>query len=112
MAQVESNILAAGAQIVWVLTTTRGFQPATAADCRSFMDAMGSSEGLCVGDGETEPTPGVWARSPFAVGRGFDLLVERASMRVRWVSPFGTPAGNENLDGAAVLEEVRRLTGR
>ncbi len=36
----------------------------------------------------------------------------RNEMKIRWVSNHGTPAGNENLTGAEVLEQVRLLTGR
>ncbi len=112
MAQVESDILAAGAQLVWVLEQNSSFQAGTAADCRTFVRSQGSRAGLCVGDGETQPTPGVWDRSPFARGRGIDLIVRRSDMVVLWASSHGTPGGNENLTGAQVLAEVRRITGR
>lgn len=111
MAQVEEDIIAAGAQVIWVLEQTPRFQPGTADDCRSFMRSRGSNAGLCVGDGETMPTPGVWDSAPFAIGRGFDLIVRRSTMRIEWVSTHGTPAGNENLTGPEVLEQVRRVVG-
>ncbi len=112
MAQVEEQIIAAGAQLVWVLEQDANFNPGTATSCRNYVDSQGSNAGICVGDGETQPTPGVWDRSPFARGRGIDLIVRRSDMRVIWVSTHGTPAGNENLTGEQVLEEVRRITGR
>lgn len=112
MAQVEQDILNAGAQIIWVLEQTAAFQPGTATDCRTFVRSQGSRAGICVGDGQTQPTAGVWDRSPFARGRGIDMIVRRSDMHVVWVSTHGTPAGNENLTGAEVLAEVRRITGR
>ena len=53
------------------------------------------------------PTAGVFDNSPFAVGRGFDILVRRSDMRILWVSTHGTPTGNDNLTGQQVLEEIR-----
>ena len=75
MAQVEEEIIAAGAEIIWVLEQNRLGVEGNAEDCRSFMDDRGSSEGWCVGDGQTEPTPGTFDESPFSVLRGFDLVV-------------------------------------
>ena len=82
-------------------------QPGTAEDCRSFMDARGSSAGWCVGDSETSPEPGAWDDSPFSVGRGFDIVVPRSTMTVEFTTNHGTPNGNENLDGDDVLQAVR-----
>ena len=112
MAQVEQQIIAAGAQLIWVLEQDSSFQPGTAAECRSFVRSQGSTAGLWVGDGETQPTARVWDRSPFARGRGIDLILRRSDMKVLWVSSHGTPQGNENLTGTQVLEQVRRITGR
>ena len=81
-------------------------QPGTAASCRDFMDDRGSEAGWCVGDGQTEPEPGVWDNSPFSVGRGFDIIVPRGSMEIVFTTNHGTPAGNENIDGEDVLEAV------
>ena len=108
MAQVEDEIIAEGAQIIWVLEANRFGQPGTAEDCRAFMSGRGSTRGICVGDSQTMPTAGVWDRSPFAIGRGFDLLMRRSEMRIDWVSTHGTPGGNDNLTGEEVLAEVRR----
>jgi len=71
------------------------------------MDDRGSSKGWCVGDGETEPEAGAWDESPFSVGRGFDIVVPRSTMTVEFTTNHGTPSGNENIDGDAVLEAVR-----
>lgn len=109
MAQVEADIIAEGAQIIWVLEANRFGQPGSADDCRAFMSGRGSTMGICVGDAETMPTPRVWDRSPFAIGRGFDILMRRSDMRIEWVSTHGTPGGNDNLTGQQVLEEVRRF---
>lgn len=102
----------AGAEIVWVLEADTRLVPGTAEACREFVDGWGSTRGWCVGDGQTEPETGAWDDSPFAIGRGFDLIVERESMEIVWVSTHGTPDGNENLSGEDVLAEVRRHTGR
>jgi hypothetical protein len=112
VAQVEEQIIAAGAQVIWVLEQDGSFNAGTADACRRFVDSQGSDAGWCVGDGETEPMPGVWDDSPFARGRGTDVLVRRSDMRIVWTSNHGTPRGNENLTGEQVLEEVRRFTGR
>lgn len=112
MAEFEDEIVGAGAEIVWVLEQTLRAEPGTAETCRTAMDGYGSSLGWCVGDGETQPTAGVFDESPFAEGRGFDILVDTATMEITWVSSHGTPSGNDNLDGASVLAQVRTTTGR
>lgn len=58
------------------------------------------------------PNPGTFDNSPFALARGFDIIVRRSDMRIVWVSTHGTTSGNDNLTGAQVLTEVRRITGR
>lgn len=112
MAQVEEDIIAAGAQIIWVLEVDSRGRPGTAEACRAFMDTRGSDKGLCVGDSATMPVARVFDNSPFAIGRGFDILMLRNEMKITWVSTHGTPSGNENLTGADVLAQVRMLTGR
>ncbi len=109
MAQVEEDILAEGVQIIWVLEANRQAQAGTAVGCRGFMDGSGSDKGICVGDGQTMPTARAWDMSDVAIRRGFDLLVRRNEMQVLWTSTHGTPGGNENLTGADVLAEVRRI---
>lgn len=112
MARVEDEIVEAGAQIVWVLEEGRGSEPGTAELCDEVMTEFGSGTvGLCVGDAETEPEPGAWDESPFSVYRGFDLIVPRETMEILWTSSHGTPSGNENLDGDAVLDAVREVVG-
>ena len=112
MAQVEEDIIAAGAQLIWVLEQDRAFVDGTAESCRSFMNGSGSDNGLCVGDGETMPVPGTFDDSPFAIGRGIDMIVQRSTMKILWAVGHGTPAGNANLTGEQVLEVVRSYTGR
>ncbi|MEM7676028.1 MAG: hypothetical protein AAF449_08495 [Myxococcota bacterium] len=107
MAQVEEDILAEGAQIIWVLQADSRFQPGTAQGCRQFMLSRNSDQGICVGDGQTEPMAGVFDNSPFARSRGFDVLMRRSEMRVLWVSTHGTTSGNDNLSGQEVLEIIR-----
>lgn len=109
---MEEDILEAGAEIVWVLEYDTGFNAGTAESCRTFVDGNGSNQGWCVGDGQTEPEAGVWDTSPFSVGRGFDIIVDRQTMVIGWESSHGTPSGNENPTGEDVLEQVRAITGR
>ncbi len=110
MVDFEDDIEAAGAQIIWVLQEDRSFDAGTAQSCFNFMESIGATRGICVGDGQTEPIAGTFAASPFAVGRGFDAIVTRSDMTIVWQASHGTPLGNENPDGAVVLEEVRRWT--
>lgn len=108
MVEVESDIVAAGAEIIWVLEKDHTQTPGTADLCMSVMDELDATDrGWCVGDAQTEPTPGTFDAAPFAVGRGFDMLVDRGTMEVLWTSSHGTPGGNENIDGAEVLRAVQ-----
>ena len=103
MAQEEENIIAEGVQIVWVLEFDQSFVAGTALSCRSFVDSEGSDKGLCAGDGETEPTPGIFDASPFSEGRGIDMLVRRADMEIVFTAAHGTPGGNDNYTGQELL---------
>ena len=75
------------------------------------MDFLGSDNGWCVGDSETEPEPGTFDNSPFSVERGFDIIVTRSDMRIGYATSHGTPSGNENVDGEDILAEVQSLAG-
>ena len=102
--------MGAGAQIVWVLEQGPRFEPGTAALCDEVMDELDSGDvGICVGDAETMPTPGTFDESPFSVARGFDMVVPRQTMDIRWTSSHGTPQGNENIDGEELLDVVRTI---
>ena len=107
MAQVEEDIIAEGAFIVWVLQEDTGVQPGTAERCRNFMNFLGSDQGWCVGDSETMPSAFTFKNSPFARGRGTDILVRRSDMQILFAANHGTPSGNDNLTGADVLRIVR-----
>lgn len=108
MVDFEDEIENAGAQIIWVLQEDRSFDDGTAQSCFDFMESIGAARGVCVGDGQTEPEAGTFANSPFTVGRGFDAIVTRSDMKIVWQASHGTPLGNENPDGAVVLEEIQR----
>jgi hypothetical protein len=112
MAQIEEQFLAEGVEIIWVQEEDTSFQAGTATGCRTFMNQRGSDKGWCVGDGQTMPNPGVFDDSMFAVARGFDMLVDRATMTILYTTSHGTPNGNDNLTGPEVLAEVRRILGR
>ena len=72
-----------------------------------------SDKGWCVGDEETHtplgPAPDTFDTSPFSVGRGFDLIVPRESMVIRYSSSHGSPSGNDNLTGQDLLTEIQAI---
>jgi len=103
----EQDIEDAGARIIWVLQETRPGTLGTRADCDELFDREDSVAGICVGDAETEPRAGTFDASPFTEGRGFDILVDRRTMRIVWESSHGTPSGNDNVSGEEVLAAVR-----
>jgi len=77
---------------------------------RSILDTESSTAGLCAGDAETGPVAGAFDNFALAIARGFDILVRRNDMRIVYVTTAGTPAGNENLTGAEVLQDIKDLT--
>jgi hypothetical protein len=107
--QVEQQILDTGAEIIWVLEADSFGVPGTAEECRNFVDAMGSSLGWCVGDGETIPMPGTFDDSPFSIGRGFDIIVPRGTMEIVYTTNHGTPDGNENITGEELLAQIQMV---
>ena len=108
---MEEEIQAAGAQIIWVLEQTNTNQPGTAEQCRNVIDSLGSDRGWCVGDGQTQPTMSAFDDSPFSAGKGFDIIVSRQDMLVRYSTNHGIGGGNENIDGAALLAQVEAIVG-
>lgn len=110
MAAVAEDIVAEGAEIIWVLEADQTVTPGTAESCMDVMDVLGDpAVGWCVGDGETEPVAGTFDDSPFSLYRGFDMFVPRTTMEIAFSSSHGSPAGNENLTGEELLEELRAL---
>ncbi len=107
--QVEQQIIDAGAEIIWVLEASGFGQPGTAAECRDFLDSHGSTQGWCVGDGETMPTPGTWDDSPFGLTRGFDIVVPRRSMEIVYSTNHGTGSGFDNITGEELLVEIQAI---
>lgn len=107
--QVEDEIAAEGVQIIWVLQEDSSVNPGTAAECRRLLDNAMSARGLCVGDGQTQPTPGVFTESDLAIGRGYDIVVRRSDMEIIYHTTHGTPAGNDNLTGQELLDAIRQL---
>jgi hypothetical protein len=112
VADVEDQIVAAGAQIIWVMEQAPNNAPGTADNCYDFMNLQGSTKGWCVGDSQTQPVPGVFDDSPFSIARGFDILVTRSTMVVEFSTNHGTTGGNENITGAELLAEVQALAGQ
>lgn len=120
MVGVADDITALGAEIIWVLERTASNQPGTAANCVTFMNAVGggTSKGWCVGDSQSatttpavsmDPTPYVFDNSPFSIGRGFDMIVDANTMEILFSSSHGSPTGNQNLTGADILAEVQAI---
>ena len=109
VAEVETELEAAGAAIIWVLEQGPTFEDGTANACYDTLSELGATRGWCVGDDQTKPSADVWDESEFSVGRGFDLIVPRRTMRIEYSTSHGTPSGNDNLTGADVLAEVQRI---
>lgn len=108
MAEFADDIVAEGAEIIWVLEQDPSGTPGTAELCMEVMDELSApSQGFCVGDAQTEPVPGVFDASPFSIERGFDMIVSRSTMEILWTSSHGSPSGNENLDGSDILAKVQ-----
>ena len=111
MSEVEDEIVAEGVEIIWVLEQSTTAKPGTAERCAEFMfDKVGSKQGWCVGDSQTEPTDVTnFDDSPFSIGRGFDILVTRDDMKIVYTTNHGTPSGNDNPSGQEVLEDIKGL---
>ncbi len=115
MVEVEDDIVAAGAEIIWVLEQDVSGVDGTMQSCMDFMDDVGvlagvpADKGWCVGDSQTMPVPGTFDDSPFSVARGFDIIVVRETMEIVFTTNHGTPSGNDNLTGADVLAEVEAV---
>lgn len=109
MARVENEIVAAGAEIIWVLEQDASLTPGTAELCMETMEVLGATLGWCVGDDETKPEAGTFDESPFSKGRGFDIIVPRSSMVIAYTTNHGTPSGNDNLTGEDVLAAVEEV---
>lgn len=109
MATIEDDIIAAGAEILWVLEAGPEREAGTAVLCDWVMDELGSEgQGWCVGDAETEPRPGAFDRAPFSVDRGFEMIVDAGTMEIVFASSHGSGSGDDNLEPGVLLEEVRR----
>ncbi|MEM6929862.1 MAG: hypothetical protein AAF602_23195, partial [Myxococcota bacterium] len=107
MIAIEDDIIAAGAQIVWVLEKGISLEDGTAELCYSLLGNISNSrQGYCVGDDETQPVAGTFDDSPFSVNRGFDIIVDRRTMRIVWESSHGSTGGNDNPEASEVLAAV------
>lgn len=109
MAEVEDEIVAAGAEIIWVLEQDVEGTPGTAALCMDTLDYFASEQGWCVGDDQTQPEAGTFDESPFSEGRGFDIIVPIRTMTIEYTTNHGTPSGNENPTGEEVLAAVEEI---
>jgi hypothetical protein len=108
VAQVEDEIVAAGAEIIWVLEMDLEAELGTADSCDEILGLLGSEDqGWCVGDEQTEPVAGTFNDSPFSLLRGFDIVVPRSTMVIEYSTSHGTPEGNENLTGKDILAAVQ-----
>ena len=79
MAELQNELEAAGAGIIWVLEADESLTAGTADSCVRIMSDLEASRGWCVGDGQTMPTPGAFDESPFSEKRGFDMIVALSS---------------------------------
>lgn len=90
MADISAEFEEAGAEIIWVLEEDRDSQPGTVGGCMEVMDVLGSpSVGWCVGDGQTEPEAGVFDDAEVSIYQGFDMIVERRTMRIAFARSHG-----------------------
>jgi len=106
---IEDEIVKAGAQIIWVLEKGPRFEDGTSDLCYTLLgDNGGSTQGYCVGDDQTVPVAGAFDDSPFSVNRGFDIVVNRRTMKIVWESSHGSPSGNDNPSAAEVLAAVQK----
>lgn len=113
VAQIDEQIAAEGAEIIWVLEADVEIEPGTAVGCMDVMDELSDpTHGWCVGDGQTWPDAGIFDDSPFSVNRGFDMIVDARTMRIEWVSNHGSPAGNENPSAAEVLAALQDVVSK
>ncbi|MCO4745820.1 MAG: hypothetical protein KC912_13585 [Proteobacteria bacterium] len=111
VADVENDIVAEGVELIWVIEDITFGVDGTAEHCAEFAsDVSGSSQGWCVGDGQTQPVAETFDDSPFSEGRGFDILVDRSTMEVLFTTNHGTPTGNENVTGQELLTMIRGYT--
>ena len=109
MAEIEQDIVDAGAEIIWVLEADVAREPGTAQSCFDFVSNE-ASLGWCVGDGQTVPQPGEWDDSPFSQGRGFDIVVPRETMVIEFSTNHGSPGGNDNPTAEDVLQAVQDVS--
>ena len=110
MAALDDDFNAAGAEIIWVLEQGPAFEDGTADNCFDTLQTLGADQGWCVGDDETDaPYADVWDDSPFAVGRGFEVIVRRSTMTIEFASSHGSVGGNDNLTAAELLAEVEAV---
>ena len=113
MAEIDADIAATGAEIIWVLESDPDVEPGTSQGCMDVMDQLSDPmHGWCVGDGQTWPDAGTFDNSPFSENRGFDMIVDRRTMVVEWVSNHGSPSGNENPSAAEVLAAVQDVLSK
>ena len=113
VAEIDEDFAALGAELIWVLEADNDTEPGTAAACSDVMDQLSDPiHGWCVGDGQTWPEAGMFDDSPFSQGRGFDMIVDRKTMTVEWVSNHGSPSGNENPSAAEVLAAVQDVVSK
>lgn len=111
VADVEDEIKAEGVEIIWIIEEISFGTAGLYEHCGDFNSQIsGSSAGWCVGDGETQPSAGVFDDSPFSDGRGFDVLVDRSTMQIVYSTNHGTPSGNENITGEELLADIRVFT--
>lgn len=107
MANVSEDIQAEGVQIIWVLQQSSVGQGGTAEGCLDFFTGEGASTGICVGDAEVFEQRDAFQDSPFASGRGFDMLVRRSDMNIVFTTSHGSGGGNDNISGNELLDIIR-----
>lgn len=106
----SEDIEALGAEIVWVLTEdVRSNVVGTVDRCVELLEGLKAPQvGWCVGDDATLPEAEAFGESRLA-NPGYDLIVDRATMKIEVASTHGAGPRNENVNGQAFVDEVRRV---
>jgi hypothetical protein len=99
---IEDQFAAGGSQLVYVLSENSGFGASNADDSQAYWsDRIGSSTGIRVGDGDTQPSARTFDASPFITSnRGFVMVVRRSDMVITFASNYNAQPAAELLEHA------------
>lgn len=94
---------------MWVHTEDVDQSTGTAERCMELLDGLKAPPvGWCVGDDATLPVAEAFQDSVLA-NPGYDLVVDRHTMRIEVASTHGAGPRNENLTAEELFSEIRRV---